>query len=334
MIRICSPQLGLSPESNLGGEVHDREMIKALDELGIELLIILPWGKKYPPLKHAKIYLLPIPFIYPPWIFNLLILPYLFFLYWKYRFNYLRVHSPYFVGIGALMFKSIFSKVQIIATYHHLENNTVFSLFDGYLIHKFDKVVVVSEKTENELIQKYGNIKKINVISNGVDPKYIPITKKARRKKFLLYLGQLIERKNIPFLFQVINFLPADYELIICGDGPLRSELEKMAPKRVTFTGNVSEEDKLNYYREADIFVYPSRKEGFGLAILEALSCGLPVITLPGLVEKLPVIELENDPKLWASKIMTIKYGKSLLKIQDYSWKNFATKYLLFLKIK
>src|SRR3990167_3249711 len=66
---VCSPQLGISPGSNLGGEVYDREILKGLDAIGVETLIILPFGKKHPHLKHAKMYSLPTPFVYPPWLF-------------------------------------------------------------------------------------------------------------------------------------------------------------------------------------------------------------------------------------------------------------------------
>lgn len=329
---ICSPQLGLSPESNLGGEVHDREMIKALDSLGVKTLIILPWGKKYPPLKHGKLYFLPLPFVYPPWIFNLLVLPYLFFLYSKYHFEVLRVHSPYFVGFAALIFKFFVPEVKNVVTYHHLEKK--YRIFDQFLTKKFDLVTAVSEATKKGLGTGI-------VIPNGVEEKYKPLPKNQklvqkyglRNKKILLFLGQLIERKNIPFLFRVLKKLPDNYVLMICGDGPLRQELENKAPGSVIFTGRIPEKDKVGHYNLADVFVYPSLREGFGLSIFEALKSGaivlanrLPVFEEYGEINNLYLLSL--DVGSWVRFIIQLPKKKNISSRIGYGWNNSAKAWL------
>lgn len=320
---ICSPQLGLSPESNLGGEVHDREMIKALDSLGITTLIILPFGKKYPPLKHAKIYFLPIPIVYPPWLFNILILPYLIFLYWRYHFDILRIHSPRFVGIGALALKKIFPSVKLVATFHHLDDGD--KIFDRRIAQKFDVITTVSQETSDDLGIGV-------VIPNGVDEKYKPGPKNPElvkmydleNKKVLLYLGQLIERKNIPFLFKVIQKLPSNYVLMICGDGPMKTRLENIAPPDVVFTGKIPEKDKVDFYNLADIFVYPSFNEGFGLSVAEATACGKPVVA-----SNTPIIESTPlNVNLWVKAIIK----PSQANISRYSWRNAVKLWLSAIK--
>jgi glycosyltransferase involved in cell wall biosynthesis len=70
---------------------------------------------------------------------------------------------------------------------------------------------------------------------------------------------------------------------LIAGKGPDRSRLESKAERlgvrdRVVFTGFVPEEEKADYYRLADRYVMPSRGEGFGLVLLEAMACGIPVV--------------------------------------------------------
>jgi glycosyltransferase involved in cell wall biosynthesis len=322
-MRICSPELGISPDSNLGGEVHDRELLKVLDELGVENLIILPLGKKCPPLKNAKIFRLPTPVVFPPGIFNFLVLPYLFFLYLRYPFRCLRVHSPPFVGIGAVIFKFFFPKVKLVATYHHLDKKL--GSFDRWLASKFDLITTVSEETKNEM-----GLSRAVVIPNGVDPKFSPGPKPQsllrkydlQNKKVLLYLGQLIERKNIPFLMKVIIKLPKDYILMICGDGPLRHSLEAKANGRVIFTGKVPEKSKVDYYRLADVFVYPSLKEGFGLSVAEALACGIPVVASGA-----PIVpDTSLDVEVWVKKI-TQAVGKTDESMRNkYSWENSAKK--------
>jgi len=342
---ICSPQLGISPESGLGGEVYDREMLKALDDLGADILIVLPFGKKYPVFKHAKVYFLPTPFVYPPWLFNVLVLPYLFYLQWKYKYDVLRVHSPYFVGPAALLFKVFNPKVKIVASYLHLEpGNKFYDLVDCNLINHFSSITTISEATKDEIVKKYRvDTNKITVIPCGVDAKYRPIPKKSELvekyllgdKKVLLYLGQLIERKNIPFLFEVLKILPKDYVLMICGDGPMRSELEQMAPDGVIFTGPVPEDQKVDYYNLAEVFVCPSRLEGFGLSVMEAIACGRLVVVsdIPSFNEicggRKGCSLVSFDKEKWARVILSSKQPKNnKVNGSNYSWKESARLYL------
>jgi asparagine synthase (glutamine-hydrolysing) len=88
---------------------------------------------------------------------------------------------------------------------------------------------------------------------------------------------------------EVLETMPAltrevpELAYLICGDGPDRQRLEAKARQlgladRVAFTGFVPEERKADYYRLADAFVLPSRGEGFGIVLLEALACGIPVL--------------------------------------------------------
>jgi len=70
---------------------------------------------------------------------------------------------------------------------------------------------------------------------------------------------------------------------MIVGDGPDRARLEQKAQllniaDRVIFAGRISEEEKADHYRLADIYVMPSSGEGFGIVYLEAMACGIPVI--------------------------------------------------------
>lgn len=321
-MRICSPELGISPESNLGGEVHDREILKALANLGVKIDIILPFGKKYIPHKNFNVYFLPTPFVWPPYLFNLLILPYLFWIYWRHGFDVLRVHSPYFVGIGALIFKLFYSKVKLVATYHHVDKKM--NIVDKFFLNKFDLVTTVSEETRKDLGKGI-------VIPNGVDEKYQPKPKNMdlinkyglKNKKVILYLGQLIERKNIPFLFKVIKLLPENYVLMICGEG----KLEKQVPAGVIVTGRIPEDMKVDYYNLADVFVYPSLKEGFGLSVAEAMACGKPIIA-----SNVPIVEnTPLDVEEWKRKILTVKQRNNFTK---FSWENSASQLLQYLQNK
>lgn len=105
----------------------------------------------------------------------------------------------------------------------------------------------------------------------------------------LLFVGRLAETKNVHFLLDTVAGLPAAlpaagaWTLDIVGDGEERARLEALATARglrdrVTFHGH--QEDVGRFYAAADLFVFPSRMESFGLVLLEAMSYGLPSLTI------------------------------------------------------
>ena len=104
-MRICSPQLGLAPNSVLGGEVFDRQILLGLAKKGVKVEIILPRDKPHDKnIKNWNIIFMPIKH-FPAIFGNLLYLPYLFKTYKKNKFQILRIHQPQFLGLGCLIFK-------------------------------------------------------------------------------------------------------------------------------------------------------------------------------------------------------------------------------------
>jgi alpha-1,6-mannosyltransferase len=104
---------------------------------------------------------------------------------------------------------------------------------------------------------------------------------------FLLYAGRLAREKNLTLLIQMMAELARDpefdYRLLIAGSGTLRRELEQqaagLAPWRVSFLGHISSRDDLAVlYANADVFVHPNPSEPFGIAPLEAMASGLPLV--------------------------------------------------------
>ncbi len=252
----------------------------------------MPKNKDYPEHKNIIAEFLPFEKVFPPLIFNLLILPKLFALYREHKFQILRIHSSYFVGPAGLFFKKIFPKVKLITTYHHLEKKPIFNLLDKLLIRKWDKIITVSQATKKDLIKKFSlKPSKINIVLNGLDPQIKPQKKdknlvkklKLSGKITLLYLGQLTRRKNVEFLLKVIQKLSPDFRLLIVGNGSLKSSLmedaaQKKLKNKIFFTGFIQRGKKVKYLNLCDLFLYPSKKEGFGLSVLEAMACGKPVI--------------------------------------------------------
>lgn len=108
-------------------------------------------------------------------------------------------------------------------------------------------------------------------------------------KKVLLTLGRIVSRERAKGFDEVLDILPSllpalpSLVYVIAGDGEYRPVLEDKVKKlglgaHVVFTGRISEAEKLHLYRAADVYVMPSRGEGFGFVFLEAMACGVPVI--------------------------------------------------------
>ena len=97
-------------------------------------------------------------------------------------------------------------------------------------------------------------------------------------ERLLLYVGRLGHEKNIGRLKMVLQEAPG-VRLALVGDGPARRDLEKeYAGTRTVFTGALQGEELASAYASADVFVFPSTTETLGMAMIEALASGLPVL--------------------------------------------------------
>ncbi|MGQ0674401.1 MAG: glycosyltransferase family 4 protein [Hyphomicrobium sp.] len=103
-----------------------------------------------------------------------------------------------------------------------------------------------------------------------------PVRLFGEEKPVFLYAGRVSKEKNIE------AFLDAEFSgrKVVVGDGPHLASLERRYPD-VIFTGVMAGEDLARCYASADVFVFPSRTDTFGLVLLEAMACGLPVAAYP-----------------------------------------------------
>ncbi len=141
--------------------------------------------------------------------------------------------------------------------------------------------VIANSNDLKDLAKKTAPYQPIEVIHNGIDlEEFKP--KEIYGDGNILCVSRLIERKGIQYLIEALQEF--DNELVIVGNGNLMDELKNLAKelgvnKRVKFTGEVEHEKIVEYYHDADIFVLPSLNEGMSNTILEAMACGLPIIT-------------------------------------------------------
>lgn len=156
--------------------------------------------------------------------------------------------------------------------------------------HRPSSAVLVSTPSLLEELQSVG-FENLKLWSRGVDlslfsarPEYTwtdfceetGLRLGRRPSRILLYVGRVAVEKNIEAFLD----LRTPGLKVVVGDGPHRAVLEKKFPGAV-FLGKKKPEELSRYYSLADVFVFPSRTDTFGLVLLEALACGTPVAAFP-----------------------------------------------------
>lgn len=160
-------------------------------------------------------------------------------------------------------------------------------------------IIAVSDSTRRDILRLLNtDAGKVFTVHSGVAPHFRPIDDAgalARLRgsyhlpeKFILYVGELERRKNVPALVQAFKSLVDQglpHALVIVGPkGWMYNRLCQALASldltaRVVFTGYVPEDELPLFYNAADLFAFPSIYEGFGLPVLEAMACGVPVVT-------------------------------------------------------
>jgi len=197
-------------------------------------------------------------------------------------------------GVYSRLLK-IFSFKKVIHTFHGLHINDyspVFKKIYLFIERVFslltNKVISVSESEKREIL-RYKIVKqdKIVVIKNGVkvNEKNHYLSKIMNEKFIILNVNRFNYQKNPELVLKIGERLKSDYEIefeiLVLGNGDDYNKIEEEINKKglgdnIKLLGNV--EDIENYYKRADCFVSTSRWEGLSLAVLEAMSFGIPVI--------------------------------------------------------
>jgi glycosyltransferase involved in cell wall biosynthesis len=146
------------------------------------------------------------------------------------------------------------------------------------------RVLTVSERTRRDIMEHYGLPEhKILVTPNGVDPAFGPHGPKAGGSPYALWVGALQARKDPASAIEAIALVP-ELRLVLAGPDrgggrAVREAVERLGlDHRVDLLGYVDQERLAALYRGAACLVFPSRYEGFGLPLVEAMACGTPVV--------------------------------------------------------
>ena len=155
--------------------------------------------------------------------------------------------------------------------------------------HKPSSAIMVSRFSVRDQLLKQRFKNKFAIWSRGVNSKlFYPRERKSTWKRpIILYVGRVSREKNIETMLQMY----LNGTKVVVGDGPHLPYLrENYEEPNIKFTGYLHGEDLAQMYSEADVFVFPSYTDTFGLVMLEALACGTPVATWPSYRDIMPNI--------------------------------------------
>jgi glycosyltransferase involved in cell wall biosynthesis len=149
-------------------------------------------------------------------------------------------------------------------------------------------VIAVSESTKNKL-KSLGYRGNITIVPNGVDLQHIASIVTSEETSDFIFVGRLIKEKHVDTLVRAFDILASEQphlRLLIIGEGPELDAIKKIIQElsledRIIIRGfQIDHDDVIARMKSAKVFVIPSTREGFGITALEALACGIPVVTV------------------------------------------------------
>lgn len=214
------------------------------------------------------------------------------------------------------------------------------------------EIIVPSPSTKKDIVKFYKVLPdKISVVCHGA-PTVLMVERKKNKEIFnILFVGRMERRKNVVRMVRAFGMFMREIEksspgcgenvrLILAGKGgygykEIQKEIKKSEyGKNIIKKGYVPSEEKEKLYADADVFLFPSLAEGFGLPVLEAMSHGVPVVTSragalaevagDGALLVDPVSEEEIAAALW-KLFVSIEEGENLVRkgyenLQRFSW--------------
>ncbi len=258
------------------------------------------------------------------------IMPAMFYELWKNRFNYAVIHAHshlYFsTNLCALVRK--LGSAPLVITNHGLRSQTAPEWFQKiytatgakFTFAAADRIICYTETEKEELIDIGIKPEKIIVIHNGIDTTlFVPSDRSYLEKKHLLWIGRYAKGKGVEYLIEALNILKQKHPeitLTLVGKGPDKDKIIKQI-HNFDLTNNVVLKDFIpnseivQLYQQSSIFVLPSLEEGVPRTILEAMSCGIPVVCsrlpqLVDIVEGSGFLVPTKDPLSLADSISTI----------------------------
>jgi glycosyltransferase involved in cell wall biosynthesis len=204
---------------------------------------------------------------------------------------------------------------------YHWPDRKLYDMKWKHALGSADRIIAISESTKRDILKYYdADPDKIDVVYQPVARRYYEKAEKRHLEApfsvpFMLYVGSINSRKNLLGAVKAMEMLPSDLQipLVVIGSGrEYRREVETYVASHnlkslVIFPDRYVDDAELQQlYMHAELFVYPSFCEGFGLPVVEALLCGCPVVT--SCVSSLPEAAGEKSLKADPSDVSDISH--------------------------
>jgi len=267
-------------------------------------------------------------------------------------------------------FMPLYTSVPVVAVIPHLFGITAFReanpVIAGYvvlmerfipLVFRRNYFVVISPSTKEDLVGRGIEPDRIRVVLCGLDHgtyRFLNLERFARPT--IVHLGRLRKYKSVDIAIRAMRLIREtlpDARLVVIGDGPYKRALEKLTSKlglvdSVEFKGFMEKEELVQFLNRSHLLLNPSPKEGWGLTVVEANACGVPVVASnrPGLKDSVidgktgflvpygdyrafaeKSIEILSDGELWGRMSQS-----SLERVRDLTWERCARETEKFLK--
>ena len=213
-------------------------------------------------------------------------------------------------------------------------------------VRRADRVIAVSERTRRDIVEHYRlDEAKIAVVPNGIDEGFGPDGPAADGTPYLLFVGALQPRKDPLVAIEALSLADSELRLVLVGpDKGSAADARRTAARlglndRVELAGHVEKPALATLYRGAEALVFPSRYEGFGLPVLEAMASGTPVVAtsagaIPEVAGEAAVLVEPGDPVALAGGIERALADRERLvqagleRARLYSWTDTARRTL------
>lgn len=252
--------------------------------------------------------------------------------------EYIHISTEGPLGIAATIYCKL-KKIPFTTSYHtktpeYLKSVWKIPLMIGYSfmrwLHNDSKMILVTTESMQKELEKYKFNSKMKVWSRGVNLdlfKPVFVEKSSSKKIKLLYVGRVSVEKNLEAFFQC--YIPFDHKKIVVGDGPMLETYQNKYPE-INFLGAKTSNDLVKAYNNADVFVFPSKWDTFGIVMIEANACGIPIAAYPVTGPKDFIIDglngfMSDNLSIAITKALKLDKTKIRTYIEDfYSWQNCA----------
>ncbi len=203
---------------------------------------------------------------------------------------------PYFSCFTSKIY-SLSRKSTLVITLHEVWNTYWYEylgtlgifgiIVENLMVKLTDEIITVSSKTKFDLHKIKSNEKAV-IIPNGINFKEIANVESSALKSDVVFAGRLIKEKNIDLLLKALVNVKESIPNVKCfiiGDGPEKPKLEFLRDElklqgNVEFLGFLEDTSLISIIKSSTVFALPSTREGFGMVVLEANACGLPVVVI------------------------------------------------------